>query len=244
MNQHRYTPPPHTGLAILHKDDALLVLNKPSGLLSVAGRGADRQDCLTLRVQAEYPQAMSVHRLDMDTSGIMVMARDRSVHRQLSRLFQAREVHKHYVAVVDGRMQQSAGEIVFPLTADWPNRPRQMAADDGKPARTEWRVLARDAASTLVALAPLTGRSHQREALATLLWPELDAARARDVLAALGVHDVGQAAVAARGQMLGIETLQGTDAMLDFVAATAPAGVATRAATKSICLGRIPKEPF
>jgi tRNA pseudouridine32 synthase/23S rRNA pseudouridine746 synthase len=164
LNEHRYTPPPHTGLAILHKDDALLVLNKPSGLLSVAGRGADKQDCLTLRVQAEYPQAMNVHRLDMDTSGIMVMARDRSVHRQLSRLFQAREVHKHYVAVVDGRMQQSAGEIVFPLTADWPNRPRQKVDyQNGKPSTTRFSVMHHDARenTTRVDLAPETGRTHQ-----------------------------------------------------------------------------------
>ena len=164
MNEHRYTPPPHTGLAILHKDDALLVLNKPSGLLSVAGRGADKQDCLTLRVQAEYPQAMNVHRLDMDTSGIMVMARDRSVHRQLSRLFQAREVHKHYVSVVDGRMQQSAGEIVFPLTADWPNRPRQKVDYQNVKASTRrFSVMHHDAGenTTRVDLAPETGRTHQ-----------------------------------------------------------------------------------
>jgi tRNA pseudouridine32 synthase/23S rRNA pseudouridine746 synthase len=159
-----YTPPPHTGLDILHQDDALLVLNKPSGLLSVPGRGPDRQDCLTLRVQAEYPQAMNVHRLDMETSGIMVMARSRSVHRQLSRLFQAREVHKHYIAVVDGRVEQSAGEIDLPLIADWPNRPRQKVDyDNGKPSRTRFNVMHHDARenTTRVDLAPETGRTHQ-----------------------------------------------------------------------------------
>jgi tRNA pseudouridine32 synthase/23S rRNA pseudouridine746 synthase len=159
-----YTPLPHTGLDILHQDDALLVLNKPSGLLSVPGRGPDRQDCLTLRVQAEYPQAMNVHRLDMETSGIMVMARSRSVHRQLSRLFQAREVHKHYIAVVDGRVEQSAGEIDLPLIADWPNRPRQKVDyDNGKPSRTRFNVMHHDARenTTRVDLAPETGRTHQ-----------------------------------------------------------------------------------
>ena len=159
-----YTPPPHRGLDILYQDDALLVLNKPSGLLSVAGRGADRQDCLTRRVQAEYPQAMNVHRLDMETSGIMVMACNRFVHRQLSRLFQAREVHKRYVAVVDGRVQQNAGEIDFPLIADWPNRPRQKVDyENGKPSTTRFTVLHHDVRqnTTRLELAPETGRTHQ-----------------------------------------------------------------------------------
>jgi tRNA pseudouridine32 synthase/23S rRNA pseudouridine746 synthase len=164
LKEYHYTPPAHTGLSILHQDDALLVLDKPSGLLSVAGRGPNRQDCLTLRVQAEYPEAMNVHRLDMETSGIMVMARSRSVHRQLSRLFQARAVHKHYVAVVDGRVKQSAGEIVFPLIADWPNRPRQKVDyENGKPSRTRFSVMHHDARefTTRVDLAPETGRTHQ-----------------------------------------------------------------------------------
>jgi tRNA pseudouridine32 synthase/23S rRNA pseudouridine746 synthase len=163
--QHHYTPPAHTGLNILHQDDALLVLDKPSGLLSVPGRGPDRQDCLTLRVQAEYPETINVHRLDMETSGIMVMARSRSAHRQLSRLFQAREVHKHYIAVVDGRVDQSAGEINLPLIADWPNRPLQkIDYENGKPCRTRFSVMHHDDAlenTTRVDLAPETGRTHQ-----------------------------------------------------------------------------------
>jgi tRNA pseudouridine32 synthase/23S rRNA pseudouridine746 synthase len=142
----------------------LLVLDKPSGLLSVPGRGPDRQDCLTFRVQAEYPEAMNVHRLDMETSGIMVMARSRSAHRQLSRLFQAREVHKHYIAVVDGRVEQSTGEIDLPLIADWPNRPRQKVDyENGKPSRTHFSVMHHDtrANTTRLDLAPETGRTHQ-----------------------------------------------------------------------------------
>jgi len=159
-----YTPPPHTGLNILYQDDELLVLDKPSGLLSVPGRGSDRQDCLTLRVQAAYPEAINVHRLDMETSGLMVMARSKSAHRQLSRLFQAREVHKHYVAVVDGRVEQRAGEIDFPLIADWPNRPRQKVDyENGKPSRTRFSVMHHDARknTTRLDLAPETGRTHQ-----------------------------------------------------------------------------------
>jgi tRNA pseudouridine32 synthase/23S rRNA pseudouridine746 synthase len=159
-----YTPPAHTGLDILHQDDALLVLNKPSGLLSVPGRGPEKQDCLTLRVQTDYPEAMNVHRLDMETSGVMVMARSRSVHRRLSRLFQERAVHKRYVAVVDGRVEQIAGAIDLPLITDWPNRPRQKVDyENGKPSRTRFRVMHHDARgnTTRLELAPETGRTHQ-----------------------------------------------------------------------------------
>lgn len=148
----------------MHRDDALLVLNKPSGLLSVPGRGVERQDCLTLRVQTEYPQALNVHRLDMETSGLMVMALSRSVHRQLSRMFQEREVHKHYVAVVDGRVEQSTGEIDLPLITDWPNRPRQKVDhENGKPSRTRFSVMYHDIRekTTRLDLAPETGRTHQ-----------------------------------------------------------------------------------
>ena len=159
-----YRPPPHTGLEILHSDEALLVVNKPAGLLSVPGRGPDRQDCLTARVQKEYPEAMSVHRLDMETSGLMVMARSRCVHRQLSQLFAQRQVDKHYVAVVEGRMQQFCGEIDLPLSADWPNRPRQKVDyQNGKASRTRFSVKQHNPCdnTTRVDLAPETGRTHQ-----------------------------------------------------------------------------------
>ena len=172
-----YTPPPQTGLDILHQDGALLVLNKPSGLLSVPGRGVEKQDCLTLRVQTEYPQALNVHRLDMETSGVLVMARSRPVHRQLSRQFEQRRVQKGYVAVVDGRVDQSSGEIDLPLIADWPNRPRQKVDyEKGKPSRTRFTVIHHDTRgnTTRLDLAPETGRTHQlRVHLQTLGHPIL-----------------------------------------------------------------------
>ena len=155
----------------------MLVLNKPSGLLSVPGRGVEKQDCLTLRVQTEYPQALNVHRLDMEPSGVMVMARSKSVHRQLSRQFEQRRVQKGYVAVVDGRVDQRSGEIDLPLIADWPNRPRQKVDyKHGKPSRTRFRVIHHDTRgnTTRLNLAPETGRTHQlRVHLQTLGHPIL-----------------------------------------------------------------------
>ena len=151
----------------LHADDTLLVLAKPSGLLSVPGRGADKQDCLAARVQARYPDALIVHRLDMDTSGLMVMARGPLVQRELSKAFAAREVKKRYIAVVAGRLEvppEDWGTIDLPIIGDWPNRPRQIVDRVlGKPSLTRWRVLAHDdvARTTRVELEPVTGRSHQ-----------------------------------------------------------------------------------
>ena len=125
-----YRPPPHTGLDILFQDPSLLVLNKPSGLLSVPGRGPDKQDSLAWRVQQEYPDALTVHRLDMETSGLVVMAKNTQIHRQLSLLFQEREMHKQYIAVVDGLIEQMDGKIDLPLITDWPNRPKQKIDHD------------------------------------------------------------------------------------------------------------------
>ncbi len=159
-----YQPPADKGLDILYGDDALLVVNKPSGLLSVPGRGEDKQDCLISRVQMEFPDALIVHRLDMETSGLMVLARDKMTHRQLSGLFQQRKVQKHYVAVVDGVLKEATGSIDLPLICDWPNRPRQKVDhQQGKPSRTRFTVLGPgvDAYSTRVKLIPETGRSHQ-----------------------------------------------------------------------------------
>lgn len=158
-----YTPPA-TPLAILHVDDALLVLDKPSGLLSVPGRGDDKQDCLASRVQAIYPEALTVHRLDMSTSGLIVMARGPEMQRKLNALFEGRQVEKRYVAIVAGRLEKEAGEIDLPMITDWPNRPRQMIDfARGKPSLTRYRVLDYDAAGdrSRVALEPFTGRSHQ-----------------------------------------------------------------------------------
>lgn len=151
----------------LYIDDTLLILDKPSGLLAVPGRGADKQDCLSVRVQASYPDALIVHRLDMATSGLMVMARGPAAQRELSKAFAAREVNKRYVAVVAGRLEapsQEWGVIDLPIIADWPNRPLRMIDHQrGKPSLTRWRVLGHDAtgSSTRVELEPVTGRSHQ-----------------------------------------------------------------------------------
>lgn len=159
-----YVAPPDEGLEYLHADAALLVVDKPNGLLSVPGRGPGKDDCLVARVQADYPDALTVHRLDMETSGLMVLARGKEMHRRLSILFQERRVEKRYVAVVDGRLAPERGEIDLPLITDWPNRPLQKVDFAiGKPSLTRYRVLAHDtrADTTRVELTPETGRSHQ-----------------------------------------------------------------------------------
>ncbi len=151
----------------LFVDDTLLVLDKPSGLLAVPGRGPDKQDCLAARVQARYPDALIVHRLDMATSGLMVMARGPAAQHTLSRAFAAREVTKRYVAIVAGRLDAAPGGwglIDFPIIVDWPNRPvRIVDRQRGKPSLTRWRVLGYDAtgSNTRIELEPVTGRSHQ-----------------------------------------------------------------------------------
>ena len=156
----------------LYLDDHLLVVDKPAGLLCVPGRGEDKQDCLSARVQAAWPGALVVHRLDMATSGLVVFARSPEVQRALGDAFAARQVHKRYTAVVAGLPRADAatmdaqgwGLIDLPLAADWPRRPLQKVdAATGKPSQTRWRVLAHDAAAgaTRLALEPITGRSHQ-----------------------------------------------------------------------------------
>lgn len=158
---------PASDFDLVYVDASLVVANKPSGLLAVPGRGADKQDCLSARVQARYPDALIVHRLDMATSGLMVMARGAEMQRALSRAFAAREVGKRYVAVVAGRLDAPAegwGLIDLPIAADWPNRPlRKIDLEAGKPSLTRWRVMAYDETplSTRVELEPVTGRSHQ-----------------------------------------------------------------------------------
>lgn len=153
-----------SSVSLLHIDDDCIVALKPAGLLSVPGRGADKADCLIARVQALYPDASIVHRLDQATSGLMVLARGKANESHLSKQFQQRLVAKHYIAVVDGMMGEDSGEITLPLIADWPNRPLQKVDHDiGKPSHTSYEVLTRDplAHTTRVKLTPHTGRSHQ-----------------------------------------------------------------------------------
>ena len=156
-------------------DDTFVIVNKPSGLLSVPGRGPDKQDCLSARMQAEFADALVVHRLDMETSGLMVFARGIDAQRALSRAFEQRAISKYYEAVTCGLITSDAGTVDLPLICDWPNRPRQIVDHTiGKPAMTLFTVLARDTVSqrTRVALTPITGRSHQlRVHLAALGHP-------------------------------------------------------------------------
>lgn len=159
-----YVAPPDEGFAPLYMDESLVVVCKPEGLLSVPGRGDDRQDCLIARVQQHVPDALIVHRLDMATSGLMVLARGESVHRQLSKQFQDRLVDKRYEAVLSGLLPDDEGMVDLPLITDWPNRPLQkVCAETGKPSQTRYWVLRRDneKGQTRVSLEPVTGRSHQ-----------------------------------------------------------------------------------
>lgn len=162
-------------IALHHIDDALLVAEKPAGLLSVPGRLPENQDCLVSRLQARHADVLTVHRLDQVTSGLMLYARGREVQAALSTQFEQRRVGKRYEAVVEGMIEDDGGEIALPLVCDWPNRPKQKVDHaHGKPALTRWRVLAREAAArrTRVELEPVTGRSHQlRLHMASLGYP-------------------------------------------------------------------------
>ena len=159
-----YTPPQHDSLDILYQDEYLLILNKPSGLLSVPGRGEDKQDCLISRVQSEYPTALIVHRLDMSTSGLMLIALGKELERQLSILFQKRLVKKKYIALVNGNITPGYGEVNLPLITDWPNRPKQKVDfKTGKSSRTKYKKITFDArkGASRLELTPITGRTHQ-----------------------------------------------------------------------------------
>ena len=160
-----YCPPANRGLAILYLSEQLIVVNKPSGLLSVPGRDAGKEDCLSRRVQAEFPDALIVHRLDMGTSGIVVMGRGAKAQRELSVMFQERRVRKRYQALVEGHwMAANTGEIELPISVDWPNRPKQKVDHTmGRPSLTRYRVLDIDTARAVsrIELDPITGRSHQ-----------------------------------------------------------------------------------
>ncbi len=154
--------PPDVPLAVLHEDHEIVVVDKPAGLLSVPGRGVHLSDCLLSRVQAAFPTALLVHRLDRDTSGVMVFGLTPHAQRNLSMQFEKRRVKKTYVARVWGDMAGKTGTIDLPLIVDWPNRPRQMVCHEtGKPAVTDWRVLRSGGGESRVRLNPRTGRSHQ-----------------------------------------------------------------------------------
>ncbi len=154
--------PPDTPLDVLHDDAEMLVVSKPSGLLSVPGKGEHLSDCLIARVQAVWPQALLVHRLDRDTSGVMVFGQTPHAQRFLSRQFELRAAKKTYIARVWGRLTPKTGRVDLPLIVDWPNRPRQhVDHENGKAAVTDWRVLRDTAQESRVRLMPKTGRSHQ-----------------------------------------------------------------------------------
>ncbi|MDY7109538.1 MAG: RluA family pseudouridine synthase [Planctomycetota bacterium] len=160
---------------ILHRDERIIVLNKPAGLLSVPGIGPEKADCLAARIAAALPGARIVHRLDRDTSGVIVMALDAEAHRQLSVQFQDRLVEKKYIAIAAGVIEREEGSIDLPLRKDLDDPPRQIIDHEhGRPAVTRWRVLERGTDRTRVELSPRTGRSHQlRLHLKTLGHPVL-----------------------------------------------------------------------
>lgn len=157
-----YAPPLDPYLTILYQDEDILVLDKPAELLTVPGKAVEHRDSLQIRVQRVFPTATIVHRLDMATSGILIMALNKPAHVNLSRQFENRLTSKTYFARVFGHVERDSGKIDLPLICDWPNRPKQMVDHEhGKPSQTHWQVIQRDAKSTLVELTPITGRSHQ-----------------------------------------------------------------------------------
>ena len=156
--------PPDSPLRIILDTGRYVVVDKRSGLLSVPGKGPEKADCVRARVAAMYPQAtgpMTVHRLDQDTSGLIVVALDADAQRAMSQVFEHRKVTKRYIAVVEGELAAHAGLIDLPLRIDWPNRPRHIVAEDGRPSQTRYRVLRVEHGNTRVEFTPLTGRGHQ-----------------------------------------------------------------------------------
>jgi tRNA pseudouridine32 synthase / 23S rRNA pseudouridine746 synthase len=154
--------PPDVPLDILYQDAQIIVVNKPAGLLSVPGKLAGREDCLTSRLQAAHWDTLLVHRLDCDTSGVMIFARTKQAQGFLGQEFEKRRAKKTYLARVWGQLTPDQGHIDLPLATDWPNRPRQQVDHaQGRPAQTDWQVIGRDTETTRVRLLPLTGRSHQ-----------------------------------------------------------------------------------
>lgn len=156
-----YTPP-DTPLSVLHEDAEVLLVDKPAGLLSVPGKGPHLADCLLSRVQDAFPDALLVHRLDRDTSGVMIFALTPHAQRHLGLQFEKRMTKKTYVARVWGTPAEKTGTVDLPLIVDWPNRPKQKVCfETGKPAQTDWRVLKSQGETSRIRLQPHTGRSHQ-----------------------------------------------------------------------------------
>ncbi len=154
--------PPQTPLVLLHQDHEVVLVDKPSGLLSVPGKGEDLADCLITRVQQVFPTALLVHRLDRDTSGVMIFALTPHAQRHLGLQFENRQTKKTYVARVWGEMAEKEGTVDLPIIVDWPNRPLQKIDHaTGRPAQTDWRVVRAGDGETRVRLMPRTGRSHQ-----------------------------------------------------------------------------------
>ena len=151
-------------IPILYEDDDLLIVNKPAELLTVPGRGADKQDCLINRIKRNEPNARIIHRLDMSTSGIVIIAKHHEAQVAMGHLFEQRNIQKNYIAVVGGELKEQKGRVDLPLICDWPNRPKQKVDHtEGKPAQTDFESLGFEPTKnqTRVALKPITGRSHQ-----------------------------------------------------------------------------------
>ncbi len=164
MHQPYIVPPCPHPVEIIYRDEQLLFVNKPDLLLSIPGRHPLNQDCVIKRLQVDFPGASIVHRLDLDTSGIMVIPLDKPTHADISRQFQQRAVQKQYHAVVYGIVEPDEGEISLPIAPDWARRPRQkICPEKGKAALTHYEVLERDPAGnrSRLLLKPKTGRSHQ-----------------------------------------------------------------------------------
>ncbi len=160
-----YHPPTEPWIDIVYEDDRLILLDKPSGLLTVPGKDISLADCLEARVQARYPdrpETKVVHRLDKDTSGLLLMAFDKAALGHLGSQFEHRKVEKSYVARVWGQMEEDTGLVDLPLATDWENKPRQRVDfENGRVAQTRWRVIGREPEATRLELSPLTGRTHQ-----------------------------------------------------------------------------------
>ncbi len=154
--------PPNDPIEVVYEDAHVVAVNKPTGLLSVPGKGDHLSDCMLSRVMLAFPNALLVHRLDRDTSGVMVFALTPYAQRSMSMQFEARSTKKTYVACVAGAVDESEGEIDLPLIVDWPNRPKQMVCHEtGKPAVTEFKRMSVTEGQSRLRLFPKTGRSHQ-----------------------------------------------------------------------------------